>query len=91
MATLASLKNKYLYDSYGHSTFTGIADNHNNTMLLAFKLATQDSLAAFNFAHGFIDEFEDANSVDASASTYETYDTSNDLYSRDAGASSGQN
>jgi|TARA_B110000263_G_C15238291_1_gene478091 hypothetical protein len=91
MATLQSIHNKYLYDGYGHSTFTGIADNHNNVMLLAFKLATQDALVAFNFTDGFLDEFEDANSVDATASLYETYDATNDLYSRDAGASSGQN
>ena len=91
MATLTSIKNKYLYDGYGHSTFTGIADNHNNMMLLAFKLATQDGLAIFKFQHGFMDEFEDANGVDASASTYEAYDATNDLYSRDGGASAGQN
>ena len=91
MATYASVKNTYYTDEYVLSTFSGVADNLNNTMLLAFKLATQDSLTAFNFQHGFIDEFEDANSVDASASTYEAYDATNDLYSRDGGASAGQN
>jgi len=46
MATLTSIKNKYLVDSDAYDL--GVGDNANNIALLAFKIATQDAIAVYN-------------------------------------------
>ena len=78
MATLTSIKNKYLVDSDAYNL--GVGDNANNIALLAFKVATQDALAVFNLVDGVMDEFEDEAGVDTGNSANESYDSSNDLY-----------
>ena len=80
MATLTSIKNKYLVDSDAYDL--GVGDNSNNIALLAFKIATQDSLAVFNLVDGVSDEFEDETGVDTGNSANESYDSSNDLYTQ---------
>jgi hypothetical protein len=80
MATLTSIKNKYLVDSDAYDL--GVGDNSNNIALLAFKVATQDSLAVFNLVDGVSDEFEDETGVDTGNSANESYDSSNDLYTQ---------
>ena len=80
MATLTSIKNKYLIDSDAYDL--GVGDNANNIALLAFKVATQDSLAVFNLVDGVSDEFEDETGVDTGNSANESYDSSNDLYTQ---------
>ena len=80
MATLTSIKNKYLVDSDAYDL--GVGDNANNIALLAFKVATQDALAVFNLVDGVMDEFEDEAGVDTGNSANESYDSSNDLYTQ---------
>ena len=46
MATLTSIKNKYLVASDGDAL--GVSTNTENISLLSFKLATADSLSKFN-------------------------------------------
>ena len=75
MATLKSLKNKYLTTSDG--TVLGVTTNTENVSLLSFKLATADSLSKFNLVDGFSDDYNDATGVDASGSTGEDRDASN--------------
>ena len=67
MATLKSIKNKYL-TSTDASVF-GVTTNTENVSLLSFKLATADSLSKFNLVDGFSDDYIDATGVDAAAST----------------------
>ena len=67
MATLKSLKNKYLTAADG--TVLGVTTNTENVSLLSFKLATADSLSKFNLVDGFADDYNDATGVDASGST----------------------
>lgn len=57
-----------------------------NNMLAFFKLAIGDSLSKFNLVDGIIDEFEDESGVDTGASTNESYDGTNDLYSPTVGS-----
>ena len=59
----------------------GIATNRDNIDLLNFKLATNNSYTIYNFSDGMIDAYFDESGVDTSASTNETYDGGNDLYS----------
>ena len=80
MATLTSIKNKYLVDSDAYDL--GVGDNANNIALLAFKVATQDSLAVFNLVDGTSDEFEDEAGIDTGNSANESYDSTNDLYTQ---------
>jgi hypothetical protein len=80
MATLTSIKNNYLLDSDAYDL--GVGDNANNIALLAFKVATQDSLSVFNLVDGVSDEFEDETGVDTGNSANESYDSSNDLYTQ---------
>jgi hypothetical protein len=80
MATLTSIKNNYLIDADAYDL--GVGDNSNNIALLAFKVATQDSLAIFNLIDGVSDEFEDETGIDTGNSTNESYDSSNDLYTQ---------
>ncbi|MBF86030.1 MAG: hypothetical protein CL489_16375 [Acidobacteria bacterium] len=80
MATLTSIKNKYLVDSDAYDL--GVGDNSNNIALLAFKVATQDSLAVFNLVDGVSDEFEDETGIDTGNSANESYDSTNDLYTQ---------
>lgn len=80
MATLTSIKNKYLIDSDAYNL--GVGDNANNIALLAFKLATQEALAIYNLQDGIMDEFEDEAGVDTGNSANESYDSSNDLYTQ---------
>ena len=69
MATLKSIKNKYLQASDGSSL--GVDQNKDNVSLLAFKMAAADSIAKFDMRDGFFDTYTDATGVDASASTNE--------------------
>lgn len=70
MATLKSIKNKYLSNTDGDAL--GVGDNASNVALLAFKMQAADSIAKFNMVDGFSDAFTDATGVDAAASTNET-------------------
>ena len=74
MATLKSIKNKYLQASDGETL--GVDQNKDNVSLLAFKMAAADSIAKFDMRDGFFDDFQDATGVDASASTDETRNAS---------------
>ena len=74
MATLKSIKNKYLDASDGE--VLGVDQNKDNVSLLAFKLAAADSIAKFDMRDGVFDDFQDTSGVDASASTNETRDSS---------------
>ena len=67
MATLKSIKNKYLDVTDGD--VLGVTTNTENVSLLSFKLATADSLSKFNLVDGFTDDYNDATGVDAPAST----------------------
>jgi len=79
MATYKSIVNRYYND--GDAQGLGVGDNANQIAFLFFKLATQDGIAVFDLDDGFSDEYEDETGVDTSASTNESYDSSNDLYS----------
>tara|TARA_R100001509_G_scaffold61242_3_gene33860 strand:+ start:10688 stop:12277 length:1590 start_codon:yes stop_codon:yes gene_type:complete len=48
-----------------------------NLAILAFKTATNGSLAAYNLVDQVIDEYTDATGIDASASTNEIFDNGN--------------
>ena len=85
MATLKSIKNKYLTASDGD--VLGVTTNTENISALSFKLATADSLSKFNLVDGFTDDYNDATGVDASTSTDETRNASN-YYSGTATTSS---
>ena len=50
MATLKSIKNKYLSASDGEAL--GVTTNTENISTLSFKLATADSLSKFNLVDG---------------------------------------
>ena len=67
MATLKSIKNKYLSASDG--AVLGVTTNTENISALSFKLATADSLSKFNLVDGFADNYNDATGVDAATST----------------------
>ena len=75
MATLKSIKNKYLAVADGE--VLGVDQNKDNVSLLAFKLAAADSLAKFDMRDGFFDDYQDAAGVDTSASTDELRNASN--------------
>ena len=70
MATLKSIKNKYLQASDGDTL--GVDDNADNVALLAFKMQATDSIAKFNMIDGFSDAYADATGIDAGGSTNET-------------------
>ena len=74
MATLKSIKNKYLQASDGDTL--GVDDNKDNIALLAFKMQATDSIAKFDMVDGFLDSFADASGIDDSASTNEIRATS---------------
>jgi len=78
MATLKSIRNKYL-ESSDNATL-GVDTNKDNISILAFKLAAADSLAKFGMVDGIYDTFTDATGVDASGSTNETRDSSGKYY-----------
>ena len=63
MATLKSIKNKYLTTADG--TVLGVTTNTENVAALSFKLATADSLSKFNLVDGFSDDYNDATGVDS--------------------------
>ena len=67
MATLKSIKNKYLSASDGD--VLGVTTNTENIAGLSFRLAGADSLSKFNLVDGFSDDYIDATGVDAAAST----------------------
>ena len=69
MATLKSIKNKYLAASDGD--VLGVTTNTENVAALSFKLATADSLSKFNLVDGFTDDYNDATGVDTGTSTGE--------------------
>ena len=74
MATLKSIKNKYLSASDGG--VLGVTTNTENIAALSFKIATADSLSKFNLVDGMSDDYNDATGVDAAASTDDTRDPS---------------
>ena len=65
MATLKSIKNKYLSASDGGAL--GVTTNTENVSLLSLKLATADSLSKFNLVDGISDGYTDETGVDASS------------------------
>ena len=65
MATLKSIKNKYLSASDGEAL--GVTTNTENVSLLSLKLATADSLSKFNLVDGISDGYTDKTGVDASS------------------------
>ena len=75
MATLKSIKNKYLAASDGD--VLGVTTNTENVAALSFKLATADSLTKFNLVDGFTDDYNDATGVDVATSTNEVRDSAN--------------
>jgi len=79
MATLKTIKNKYLQVSDGDAL--GVTTNTENISLLSFKLATADSISKFNLVDGFSDDYQDATGIDASGSTNEIRDSSAKYYS----------
>ena len=79
MATLKSIKNKYLQTSDGDTL--GVDDNASNVALLAFKMQAADSIAKFNMVDGFADAYADATGIDGSASSGETHNSSSKFYS----------
>ena len=85
MATLKSLKNKYLSASDG--AVLGVTTNTENISALSFKLATADSLSKFNMVDGFSDDYNDATGVDSGASTDATRNSAN--YYSGSGTSAG--
>ena len=84
MATLKSIKNKYLTASDG--TVLGVTTNTENISALSFKLATADSLTKFNLVDGFSDDYNDATGVDTSGSTNEVRDSTNKYFSGSSSA-----
>ena len=79
MATLKSIKNKYLQASDGETL--GVDQNKDNVSLLAFKLAAADSIAKFDMRDGMYDTFADATGIDTSTSTNEIRNSSGKYYS----------
>ena len=79
MATLKSIKNKYLAASDG--AILGVPTNTENISTLAFKLATADNLSKFNLVDGFSDDFNDSTGVDASTSSNENRNTTGKYWS----------
>ena len=79
MATLKSIKNKYLSASDG--TVLGVTTNTENISALSFKLATADSLTKFNMVDGFTDDYNDATGVDSGTSTSAGRNSTNNFYS----------
>ena len=75
MATLKSIKNKYLQASDGETL--GVTTNTENISALSFKLATADSLSKFNLVDGFTDDYNDATGVDSGGSTNDSRDSQN--------------
>ena len=63
MATLKSIKNKYLDATDG--AVLGVVTNTENVSVLSFKLATADSLSKFNLVDGMSDDYNDATGVDS--------------------------
>lgn len=56
-----------------------------NIVLNAWRIAIDGGLARFNLEDGVVDEFEDETGVDTTASTNESYNSSDDYYSPVAG------
>ncbi len=79
MATLKSIKNKYLVASDG--AVLGVDANTENISALSFKLSTADSLTKFNMVDGFSDDYNDATGVDAATSTNDSRDSTGKYYS----------
>jgi len=52
-----------------------------NIYLNSFRIAVLGSYAVMNMAKGISDEYEDETGIDTTASTGESYDSDNDLYS----------
>jgi len=61
-----------------------IIKNIYNTILLAFKLAIQNSLTIFNMVDGIVDEYEDESGIDTVNSENQSYNSSDDYYSPDS-------
>lgn len=57
-----------------------IEANSANILLLAVRLAIQESATRWGMFKGFVDDFVDQSGVDLTASTGETYDAGTDVY-----------
>jgi len=55
-----------------------------NIYLNSFRIAILGSYAVMNMVKGISDEYEDETGIDTTASTYEDYNSANDLYSPDS-------
>lgn len=76
---------KLFQDMPDASSIPGKAWTEMNILLNAFRIAINGALAKFNLVDGIMDEFEDESGVDTGASTNESYDGTNDLYSPSSG------
>ena len=64
----------------GSATAGELARLDNNTLLLGFYRAIDNSKTIYNMVNGFVDEYEDESGIDLDASINETYDASGDYY-----------
>ena len=80
---------KYL-EASDASDIPDIGTNRKNLDLLNFKVATNNAYALYNFKDGMIDAYQTSGGVDASASTNETYDSSDKYYSGSLAVPAGQ-
>ena len=71
---------KYL-EASDASAIPDIGTNRKNLDLLNFKVATNNAYDLYNFKDGMIDAYQTQAGVDTTASTNETYDSTNKLYS----------
>ena len=61
---------------------SGLINTNQQTIVLnAFRIAINGSLTQFNMIDGIVDEYEDESGIDTAASTNESFDAVNDLYS----------
>ena len=70
---------KYL-EASDASAIPDIGTNRKNVDLLNFKVATNNAYALYNFKDGMIDAYQDQTGVDATASTNDSYDSTDKVY-----------
>lgn len=68
---------------YYETSSAGSVDEvaRDNIVVLAWKLAIAEGLSVFDLEDGVVDEFEDETGVDTTASTGESYNSTDDYYS----------
>ena len=74
MATLKSIKNKYL--QYSDGATLGVDVNADNAALLGFRVASAGSFSVFNMTDGVSDNFQDSAGINTGSSTNATRDGS---------------